>query len=122
MRRILVAGFAVALLVAPAASATTSTSGVRGVVRRGPITPVCVAELPCDGPARGVTLRFLRDGNVVARTKTNAKGHYGVRLAPGRYVVRITGRVSLEPAEATAVRVRAGHFTRLDLHLDTGIR
>jgi hypothetical protein len=90
---------------------------------RGPITPVCAAEQPCDGPAKHVTLLFARSGRIVGRTTTDATGRYRVRLAPGLYRVRLNnspgiGR-GIEPDHA---RVRVARYLRVDFSIDTGIR
>jgi hypothetical protein len=113
---------AAALVLAPAGAATTS-SGLWGVVERGPITPVCVIGTPCSAPARNVTLVFVRGGREIRRATTDRRGRYRVRLAPALYSVRLVhaprvGR-GLEPARA---RVRAGRFVRVDFFIDTGIR
>ena len=115
-----------ALAVAVAASsagAATSQSGLRGLVTRGPIVPVCAAEQPCDAPAKNVTLVFSRYGRVVRRATTNDQGRYRVRLAPGLYAVRLQvkqqiGR-GLQPERA---RVARNRFRRVDFSIDTGIR
>jgi hypothetical protein len=111
------------LVAASSASATTSSSGLRGLVTRGPIVPVCTVELPCDAPAKNVTLVFARNGRIVRRATTNDQGRYRVRLAPGLYAVRLQvkqqiGR-GLEPERA---RVVANRFRRVDFSIDTGIR
>lgn len=90
---------------------------------RGPISPVCVAEQPCDAPARHVTLLFSRDGRVVGRTTTDLEGRYRIQLSAGVYDVSRTvaqriGR-GLEPDRA---RVWRGRFVRVDFSIDTGIR
>ena len=110
-----------AFLVVPAANARTSASGLRGVVMRGPITPMCVAEQPCDAPARGFTVAFSRSGNVVGRTATDSDGRYRIRLAPGRYTVRIGRGGAFKRPEPDVVRVRADVLRRVDFHVDTGI-
>jgi hypothetical protein len=120
VRRIALLAFVLA--VAPAGAATVP-SGLRGVVTRGPITPVCVAEQPCDAPAKHTTLLFSRYGSVVGRTTTDTEGRYRVQLPPGLYQVSRTvpskiGR-GLEPGQA---RVRPGRFVRVDFSIDTGIR
>ena len=112
-----------ALVAVSSAGAATSSSGLRGLVTRGPISPVCTAELPCDAPAKNVTLVFARNGRVVRRTTMDEQGRYRVRLAPGLYAVRLQvkqriGR-GLEPERA---RVTANRFRRLDFSIDTGIR
>src|SRR5205807_5461088 len=72
-----------AVIAASSAGAATSSSGLRGLVMRGPNTPVCTAEQPCSEPAKNVTLVFSRNGQVVRRAKTNDQGRYRVALAPG---------------------------------------
>ena len=57
------------------AQATLSRGSFAGLVKRGPITPVCVAEQPCDEPAKGVTLlnySNLLDTNVFVVTQATA--------------------------------------------------
>ena len=112
-----------AVIAASSAGAATSSSGLRGLVMRGPNTPVCTAEQPCSEPAKNVTLVFSRNGQVVRRAKTNDQGRYRVALAPGLYAVRLTPKPSigrgLEPVRARVVRAR---FRRVDFSIDTGIR
>lgn len=108
---------------AASAGASTPPSGLWGVVKRGPVTPVCIVEQPCYVPAKNTTLVFVRQGRVVRRATTNTKGRYRVRLPAGAYAVRLSvkpriGR-GLEPVRA---RVRAARFTRVDFSIDTGIR
>jgi hypothetical protein len=124
--RVVLGTLSLTLVLAGAAAARTtpSTSGLRGLVTRGPITPVCVAEQPCSEPAPGVTLVFSRNGRVVGRTVTNGYGRYRVKLPAGLYAVRRPGAADsigrgLEPDHA---RVRAGRFMRVDFSIDTGIR
>ena len=113
----------VVFAAAGSAGASTNPSGLWGEVRRGPITPVCVAEQPCDAPAKGVTLVFVRGGVVVRRAITNGLGRYRVRLAAGTYSVRLPQKPAigrdLQPVQA---RVRAGRYGRIDFSIDTGIR
>ena len=115
-----------AFVAVSSAGAATSSSGLRGIVMRGPIAPVCAVDQPCDAPAKDVTLVFSR-GEVVRRTTTNENGRYRVALAPGLYSVRLgkaqrqvqrIGR-GLQP---TRVRVLADRFRRVDFTIDTGIR
>jgi hypothetical protein len=116
------AALAVAL-VASSAGAATSSSGLRGVVTRGPITPVCAAGQPCSEPAKDVTLVFSRNGRVVRRARTNEQGRYRVALAPGLYAVRLTPKPRIgRGLEPVRVRVMRARFRRLDFSIDTGIR
>jgi hypothetical protein len=112
-----------AAVLASSAGAATSSSGLRGLVTRGPIAPVCAAGQPCSEPAKNVMLVFSRNGRVVRRARTNDQGRYRVALAPGLYAVRLTPKPSigrgLEPVRARVVRAR---FRRVDFSIDTGIR
>ena len=121
MRAFALAAIAGSVAVA-CASASTSSSGLRGKVMRGPITPVCRINVPCEEPARGVKLFFSRSGKVVGRTTTNNKGWYQIGLKPGAYSVR-TNRPGFErmptPSRTT---VPSGRYRRVDFQLDTGIR
>jgi hypothetical protein len=110
----------VTLLSVAAGEASRPASGLFGVVKRGPIHPVCMANVPCDEPAAHATLLFSRRG-VTVRVKTDARGRYRVRLRPGRYAVRKPDRRlgSVDPAQ---VRVPAGRYARVNIFIDTGIR
>jgi hypothetical protein len=122
MMRFLLPAVVAAVLVGSAGAATIS-SGLRGFVMRGPVSPVCVAEQPCSAPAKGVTLDFSRNGRTVGRTTTNAKGWYRVTLRPALYSVGIasaqTAGRGLAPTRATVI---TGRYRRLDFSIDTGIR
>ena len=112
-----------AFVAVSAAGAATSSSGLRGIVMRGPIAPVCVVGQPCSEPAKDVTLVFSRNGRVVRRATTSELGRYRVALPPGLYAVRLQvkqriGR-GLQPEHA---RVMASRFRRVDFFIDTGIR
>ena len=108
-----------ALVVAGSAVAAPPSSGLRGVVTRGPVVPVCSAEQPCSAPFAKAVLVFSQSGHEVARTTADATGHYRIRLAPGLYVVRVARGGRLEPSP---VRVRAALYAKVDFDVDTGIR
>ena len=112
-----------ALVVAAGAQATPSRGTLAGVVTRGPITPVCALEQPCDEPAAGVTLLFTRNGTVAGRVVTDRLGHYRLRLPAGPYAVRRPSSASLgRKLEPNHARVYADRSTRVDFSIDTGIR
>ncbi|MDH4176752.1 MAG: hypothetical protein OEW52_05080 [Thermoleophilia bacterium] len=93
-------------------------TGIAGEVRRGPIRPVCVAELPCDGPAPGVVVEVVGGGGMAARTMTGGDGRFVVYVPPGSYTV-----AALVPrSEPVRAQVREGSFTDVSLSIDTGIR
>jgi hypothetical protein len=109
--------------VASAATPSRITSGLRGVVMRGPTSPVCFESEPCEEPAAGVVLQFRRSGNLVARARTGPAGGYSVQLRPGLYAVRLgpVARIGTELAP-DVVRVPRGRLARIVFHIDTGIQ
>jgi hypothetical protein len=113
----------VALTISGGAASGATGSGLRGVVTRGPIMPVCMVDQPCDEPAANVRLVFVRSGTVVARDRTSETGRYRVALAPGRYAVRLPGKPALgRIVKPQTVRVLRARFSRVDFSIDTGIR
>jgi len=56
---------------------------------------------------------------VAARTRTRADGTYRIRLAAGRYTIRVGGGRRWSPPAAL---VRRGRTARVDISIDTGIR
>jgi hypothetical protein len=119
-----------ALLIAalvPTALGATSThtiasSGLRGVVTRSPITPVCNEGVPCSAPAKNTPLVFFRPGRSV-NTRTDGVGRYRVALAPGWWKVSTATVPRIGSGiEPRSVRVFAAHFRVVNLDIDTGIR
>jgi hypothetical protein len=123
MRRLvrlpLLAVLAIVALAPAVSGASVTRSGLHGSVRRGPIQPVCEVETPCTAPAVGVRVTFSR-GGVVRHVRTNKRGRYSIRLAPGRYAVRVSGAsFGYSPRKVT---VRRGQMSLLRIHIDTGLR
>jgi hypothetical protein len=120
--RTLAISLATLALAVPATSATTP-SGLRGIVMRGPVAPVCRVDVPCDEPAAGVVLVFSRSGRVVARATTGRAGGYRLALRPGRYGVRTSRRAGIGSGVTPAsVLVPRARVARVDFKIDTGIR
>ena len=117
MRYLVVLAASLALVAGAGAHRTTLRSGLYGTVVRGPITPVCVAGVPCSAPAAGAVLVFTR-GAVIDRVTVASDGSYRLHLPAGTYAVR-SGAKKLAP---TLARVYAGRMARLDFSIDTGIR
>ena len=88
-----------------------------GSVTIGPVTTVCAVGVPCDRPAKHVTVMFSRAGRTVS-TRTDGLGRYRVALGTGRWTVHASVGMSIRPVVVT---VRAGTH-RADLSIDTGIR
>lgn len=110
------------LLAAGAGTSSTTTTGLQGVVMRGPTQPVCHVGEPCQEPAKRLLLQFRRDGVLRAQVRTNDKGRYAVRLAPGRYSVttpRLRPGQTLSPQ---LVRVPHGRVGRVNFTLETSIQ
>jgi hypothetical protein len=121
--RALVLGSAMLALASASAGAGDSrnASGLRGVVMRGPTTPVCYDD-SCEAPAKGLVLQFRRNGQIKAQVKTSQTGSYRVRLRPGRYAVRAPALRPHQRLTPQLVRVPRGRVARVDLHLDTGLQ
>lgn len=100
-------------------------SGVRGIVRLGPVCPVEVAGgSPCpDIPFHGVVTASNASGEV-ARVETDLAGRFRMSLPPGTYtVVAVPNGTGALPAPVSrTVVVRVGSFTRISLEVDSGIR
>ncbi len=107
-----------AALAAP--SAATPRGGLYGTVTRGPTSPVCRVGVACDEPAANAVFLLVRKGTST-KVRTDATGHYRVRLAPGRYTVS-KGSWGPGGIKPSSVVVPGGHFARVNIAIDTGIR
>lgn len=108
---------AVLLLIGPASG--SSGSGLRGTALIDPATPVCKPGTSCTRPAAHVPLRFWRNGQVVAHTRTDGKGLFRIALQPRTYrVTSLKGSV-LKPVRVT---VAPGSYRRVTIKIDIGIR
>ena len=121
--RALVLGSAMLALASAFAGAADSgnASGLRGVVMRGPTTPVCYDD-SCEAPAKGLVLQFRRNGQIKAQVKTSQTGGYRVTLRPGRYAVTTPALQPRQRLTPQLVSVPRGRVGRVDLHLDTGLQ
>lgn len=98
-------------------------TGLVGTVTRGPIRPVCQADLPCDEPF-GASFRVQQGSRVVASFRSDSQGHFESRLPPGIYVV-VPGSdapIMSPTAQAKQVEVGSNGLTTVLLQFDTGIR
>ncbi len=118
------AGAAAALALLPVAGPSSATgSGLYGAVRKGPVKPVCQIGVPCDAPVAKTMLVFSKAGQTVARVRSTTAGTYRIALAPGYYDVRATVKIGLTKLPRPhAIHVRAGHWDKINLFFDTGIR
>jgi hypothetical protein len=95
-----------------AAAAGTPRGEIHGVVKQA-LSGNCAEGEPCDGIARHVTLVFSRLSRTVARTATNGRGRYRLRLRPGRYTVRVASASSLR-VRPSRIWIRGAGSTQID--------
>lgn len=108
--------------LAAGGSATITPSGLRGIVMRGPTSPICHVGDPCEEPAKGLLLQFRRDGRIVKQVRTSRTGRYRVLLRRGRYAVTTPGLRAPARLQPQLVAVPRGRIVRRDFQLDTGVQ
>src|SRR6478672_9769735 len=115
---------AVSVLGTSCASTSPSpTTGLTGTVVRGPITPVCRIDVPCDAPfSAGFSAR--RGERDVARFRSDSAGQFTVFLEAGAYTIVPDADAPLLGATSQAKSVNVGDtgLTTVHLTFDTGIR
>ncbi len=118
---IVLAGLAAAGCSAP--SLPAGATGLSGTVVRGPLTPVCQVDVPCEG-GFGAAFSVQRGGRQMAQFTTDSSGGFSVALAPGTYqVVPGADAPILDPAaQSRTVTVGGDGWTTVTWHFDTGIR
>jgi hypothetical protein len=107
-----------ALALPALAGSATTTTGLRGHVTIGPLTPVCTLGTPCSGPAKNTAILFQRASKIY-RVVTDSYGNYRAVLGGGSYAVRSPRGMSTRPAVVTVV---TGRMRIVNLTIDTGIR
>jgi hypothetical protein len=120
------AALTVVALVLPTAgvAGAGAGSGLYGVVREGPVTPVCRVGVPCTKPAAGIALTFVGQSGSQWHATSKANGSYRVVLQAGTYRVRVGGSTTTRIGSTVkpAVVTVTGGFTRQNFVIDTGIR
>jgi hypothetical protein len=107
-----------------ASSAPSPVTGLTGVVTRGPVTPVCRVDVPCDAPF-SATFNVERAGRRVAQFQSDASGQFTVFLQPGGYTVvpNADAPIIAPTSQVKSVTVGdTGTLTVVRLMFDTGIR
>jgi hypothetical protein len=107
-----------------AATSPSPTTGLTGTVTRGPVTPVCRVDVPCDAP---FSSRFTvqQGGTLVAQFQSDQAGQFTVFLQPGAYTVVPAADAPIISPERQAKPVTVannGQLTVVQLTFDTGIR
>ena len=108
-----------ALLLLAGSASGSSGSGLRGTALISPSSPVCQPGSSCTRPAAHAPLRFWRNGQVVAQTRTDAKGRFRIALRPMTYRVTSMKGSVLKP---TRVTVSTNGYRSVTIKIDTGIR
>ena len=123
----LVAGL-IAVTGHPAGSdPAVAASGIRGVARVGPISPVVRPGQPDSRPLPGavITVQPPRGGRELVRVRADGSGRFQLKLNPGSYLL-----VPLPPdpgaqlpmGKPQPVVVRPGRFTEVTVRYDSGLR
>jgi hypothetical protein len=104
-------------------SSPTPTTGLTGTVLRGPVTPVCRTDVPCDAPF-SASFVVLSRGRQVTQFESDATGHFTVWIAPGTYEIapRSDAPVISPATQIKTVDVGDSGLTTVTLTFDTGIR
>jgi len=113
-----------ALLAACSATAPSPVTGLTGVVLRGPVTPVCRVDVPCDAPF-SASFIVQRSGRTVAQFQSDMSGQFTVFLPPGVYTVIPNSDAPIIAPSSQAKQVtveNTGTLTTVRLTFDTGIR
>lgn len=113
----------VALEACSQPAAPTITTGLTGVVVRGPIAPVCQIQMPCDAPF-AATFDVEQNARHIAQFRSDVDGRFTVALPRGTYrIVPGADAPVLSPtSQAKVVEVLAAGLTDVRLEFDTGIR
>jgi hypothetical protein len=122
MRPIIRVVVAMSLLACSSGQLAPPTTGLTGVVTRGPVTPVCRVDLPCSAPFVG-TFSVLQGTKVIGTFQSDSEGRFTVMLYPGTYSVVLTDATLLGPfRQSKTVTVVSPGLTTVNLEFDTGIR
>lgn len=114
--------------VAENGTTTTTTTTVATATLSGAVHTTgaaCAQPKPgCEGPAAGYEVVVLaKDGTtVVAKTKTDAEGHYTVMVPGGDYTIITQAGMTKAETKRNDVTVAANAAATLDLSVDSGAR
>lgn len=121
--RLILAALALAAAACSHYESPTPTTGLTGIVVRGPITPVCQLDVACDAPF-SAAFTVERNGTSVARFRSDSDGRFTVPLSPGVYRVIPGADAPLVAPQSQVKTVEVGDvgLTSVRLQFDTGIR
>lgn len=123
MRRFFTLIFAAMLLSCSPAINNAPDTGLQGKVIRGPITPVCKDNEPCDAPFSAGFI-VLKNDREVSRFQSDNQGEFSVMLDPGLYIIVPDNSAPLmaPQLQRKEVEVQPEGLTPVTLYFDTGIR
>jgi hypothetical protein len=126
MQKLTVASVVILALIAalvPASCAGAPTeSGINGLVRIGPISPVEQPGVTNEAPYEATILVKNAGGDTVTTVKSGADGRFTVNLAPGTYTLEPQSPGQLPFAQPQEVVVEPHRFTDVTVDYDSGIR
>jgi hypothetical protein len=101
----------------------TVTTGLTGVVVRGPIAPVCQINVACDAPF-SAAFSVDQGARRITEFRSDADGRFTVMLDAGTYriVPAADAPIIQPPAQVKTVEVLPVGLTPVRLEFDTGIR
>lgn len=100
------------------------TTGLEGIVYRGPISPVMIEGQINDAPFSALFHVYNLKNKRIASFSSNAVGEFSVMLAPGNYKIIPDKSAPIISAESQVkeITVNPTGITNIDLYFDTGIR
>ena len=100
------------------------TTGLGGIVYRGPINPVEMEGQVNDAPFSALFRVYNLKNKLITSFSSNAAGEYNVMLAPGNYKIIPDKSAPIMSAESQVkeITVKTVGITNSDLYFDTGIR
>jgi hypothetical protein len=100
------------------------TTGLEGIVYRGPINPVAMDGQANDAPFSALFRVYNLKNKLITSFSSNAAGEFMVMLAPGNYKIIPDKSAPIMSAESQVkeIIVNPIGITNMDLYFDTGIR
>jgi hypothetical protein len=103
----------------------TGLGVLAGTIVRGPVCPVMTRDKPCPPrPAAGAMLVVATmKGERIVTVTAGPDGRFHADLQPGAYRISLAGQgMEFSKNLPATVEINAGHETRLEVFIDTGIR
>lgn len=100
------------------------TTGLEGIVYKGPISPVEMEGQVNDAPFSALFSVYTLKNKFITSFSSNASGEFSVMLAPGNYKIIPDNSAPIISAESQVkeITVKPIGISKLDLYFDTGIR